>query len=131
MAHMQVRELYAQLQECFDILRDEEVIAHFGGTRRKSMWTVIEHLSRQEFGEAPNIGAYRRLAVEGNAVFSWIADFNDAPTQDQFARFLTAAESYILAGSVVGDGFGEEEMGDEEAVEDELTEMENSFDDDF
>jgi hypothetical protein len=131
MAHMQVRELYAQLQQCFEILKDEEVIAHFGGSRRKSMWTVIEYLSRQEFGEAPNIGAFRRLAVEGNTVFAWIAEFNDAPTQDQFARFLEAAEAYILAGSVVGDGFEMEDAGTEEEAEDEFAAVEDSFEDDF
>jgi hypothetical protein len=131
MAHMQVSELYFQLQDGFDILRDEEIIAHFGGSRRKSMWTVIEHLSRQEFGDAPNIGAYRRLAVEGNVVFRWIADFNDAPTPDQFAKFLTSAEAYILAASVVGDSFEEPAMGDEEDFEAELEEMEDSFEDDF
>jgi hypothetical protein len=131
MAHMQVSELYFQLQECFEILRNEEIIAHFGGSRRKSMWTVIEHLSRQEFGEAPNIGAYRRLAVEGNVVFRWIAEFNDSPSPDQFSRFLTAAEAYILAGSVVGDGFETASDGEEMDIDAELDDMEAEFEDDF
>jgi hypothetical protein len=117
MAHMQVRELYAQLQECFEILRDPEIVAHFGGTRRKSMWTVLEHLSRSEFGHVPNIAAYRQLAVHGNNVFRWVADFNEAPGHDRFVEFLESAEAYILASSVVspdGSEFDDDEAGDDD-----------------
>jgi len=72
MAHVQAREFYAQLQECFDILKDDEILAYFGGNRRKSLWTVIERLSKEEFGASPNIAAHRSLAVDGNRIFVWI-----------------------------------------------------------
>jgi len=117
MAHIQVRELYAQLQEAFDILRDPEIIAHFGGTRRKSMWTVLESLSRTEFGRVPNIGAHRQLAVQGNRVFQWIAAFDEAPSQEALTGFLEAAEAYILASALVEPG--EEEDFEEPEFEDE------------
>ncbi|MDG9671053.1 hypothetical protein [Hahella sp. CR1] len=97
MAHVQAREFYAQLQECFEILKDDEIMSYFGGNRRKSLWTVIERLSKEEFGASPNIAAHRSLAVDGNRIFQWIANFNEAAVrQEDFIAFLQAAESYIL-----------------------------------
>jgi hypothetical protein len=131
MAHMQARELYAQLQEAFDILRDPEIVAHFGGTRRKSLWTVIEQLSKSEFGVSPNIAAIRTLAVEGNRVYQWIADFEEATTtHEAFLTFLEAAESYILNMALVGseteliaedeDDFGDFDDFGDDGFEDEF-----------
>ncbi|WLQ15880.1 hypothetical protein O5O45_08130 [Hahella aquimaris] len=97
MAHVQAREFYAQLQECFEILKDDEIMSYFGGNRRKSLWTVIEKLSKEEFGASPNIAAHRSLAVDGNRIFQWIANYNEAAVrQEDFIAFLQAAESYIL-----------------------------------
>ncbi len=118
MAHIQARELYAQLQECVDLLRDPEILAYFGGNRRKSLWTVIEKLSKQEFGGSPNIAALRSLAVDGNTIFRFIADFTEGGVrQEQFNRFLQAAEAYILNYSTVG--------GDIESSADEESDMED------
>jgi len=128
MAHIQARELYAQLQECVELLRDPEVLAYFGGNRRKSLWTVIEKLSKQEFGAGPNIAALRSLAVDGNAIFKFIADFTDGGVrQEEFNRFLQAAEAYILNYSSVG---GEIESSTEEQAdteEDDETSTEDEF----
>lgn len=119
MAHIQARELYAQLQECVDLLRDPEILAYFGGNRRKSLWTVIEQLSKQEFGASPNIAALRSLAVDGNTIFRFIADFTEGGVrQEQFDRFLQASEAYILNYSTVG--------GDIESSADEESDMEES-----
>ena len=128
MAHVQAREFYAQLQECFEILKDDEIMAYFGGNRRKSLWTVIERLSKEEFGESPNIAAHRSLAVDGNKVFVWIANFNESSVrQEDFAAFLQAAESYILNfTNASGD---EMDFGDEETVDEE--EFADSESDDF
>lgn len=128
MAHMQVRELYAQLQEAFDILGDPEIIDHFGGTRRKTMWTVIEQLSKTEFGVAPNIAAVRTLAVDGNRVFQWIANFNEATvSHEEFLTFLEAAESYVLNIALVGEDV-EADIEDDEWGEDD---WDDDFKDDF
>lgn len=128
MAHVQTREFYAQLQECFEILNDPEVMAYFGGNRRKSLWTVIERLSKEEFGVAPNIGAHRSLAVDGNKVFQWVANFNEATIrQEDFITFLQAAESYILNFTTVG----ETDYGDEEEYEEEEDYEFSDSDDDF
>jgi hypothetical protein len=130
MAHVQARELYAQLQECFEILKDDDIMAYFGGNRRKSMWTVIERLSKEELGVAPNIAAYRALAVDGNAIFQWIAHFDEASVrQEDFVRFLQSAESYILNFSTVSDmGATSEDIFDnDDSIEDDF----EDFDDDF
>lgn len=122
MAHVQTREFYAQLQECLDILKDPEIMAYFGGNRRKSLWSVIERLSKEEFGVAPNIGAHRSLAVDGNKIFQWIANFNEASVrQEDFIAFVQAAESYILNFTSTGDELvmEEESSADEYEFADE------------
>lgn len=128
MAHVQTREFYAQLQECLDLLKDPEIMAYFGGNRRKSLWTVIERLSKEEFGTAPNIGAHRSLAVDGNKIFQWIANFNEASVrQEDFIAFVQAAESYILNVSSTG----EELMMDEEEFSEDEFEYADDENDDF
>jgi hypothetical protein len=98
MAHMQVREMYSQLRDAMDLLGDPEIVDHFAGGRRKTMWTAIERLARSEFGEAPNISAIRIAAVEGNAVFRFIANFQQgAVTEEAFQRFIEAMEAWIIA----------------------------------
>lgn len=133
MAHIQARELYAQLQECVDLLRDPDVLAYFGGNRRKSLWTVIEKMSKQEFGGSPNIAALRSLAVDGNTIFRFVANFTEGGVrQEEFARFLDAAESYILNYSTVGGDMPS--MEDKEEDDDESSEFEDdeaAGDDDF
>lgn len=125
MAHMQVREMYAQLREAMDLLGDPEIIDHFAGGRRKTMWTAIERLSKSEYGEAPNINAIRIAAVEGNAVFRFIANFQQgAVAEDEFQRFIEAAEAWIIAKG--SDDSGLASMADEEPVDED----EDAFDED-
>jgi hypothetical protein len=130
MAHMKVREIYAQLMDAFDILDDPDILSHFGGSRRKSLWTVIEQLSKTEFNMAPNVAAHRTLAVEGNRIFQWIANFNEgAVNHDQFLEFLNSAESYILSAAAVENG-GELIADEEEEADDfEGGDMNDQWDD--
>lgn len=130
MAHVQAREFYAQLQECFELLKDPEIMVYFGGNRRKSLWTVIEKLSKEEFGTAPNIAAHRSIAVDGNKVFQWVANFEEGSVrQEDFVDFLQAAESYILNFTNAADE--ETEWGKaEEDFEDDF-EFADAEDDDF
>lgn len=126
MAHMQVRELYAQLQEALALLGHPDVVAHFGGSRRKSLWTVIEKLSRAEYGRAPDIGALRTSAVQGNRVFRWVADFDEATTPyEDFAAMVDAAEAYIHAQAALA------QAPDPFADEEEPSDDEDDFGDDF
>ena len=136
MAHMQIREFHAQLQECFEILQQPEVIAYFGGLRRKTLWSVVETIARQEFGIAVNAAAHRSLAVEGNRVFRWLGEF-DAGTDrhDDFTRMLRAAESYIINYAGVEDhrepwgaGRPDDDFDDFDQVEkDAFAELDDDF----
>lgn len=130
MAHIQARELYAQLQECVELLQDPEILAYFGGNRRKSLWTVIAQLSKQEFQVSPNIAALRSLAVDGNTIFRFIADFTEGGVrQEDFNKFLQAAEAYILNFSTLG---GEiESIGGEGDEQESDTEDETVAEDEF
>jgi hypothetical protein len=76
LAVIQVQEIYAQLQEAIAILRNPDVIDQFGLGRRKNLWTVIERIAKEQFGTALNVASIRTLAVEGNRVFRWLADFD-------------------------------------------------------
>jgi hypothetical protein len=126
MASMQVRELYAQLMEAFDVLRDPDVIASFGGVRRRNMWTVIAELSRRTFGAAPPTGPIIRLAVEGNRIFQLAAEFDEATfTPDDLNTLIEMGESYIINSSLVGEAVG----GLTPEEQDEFAAFEEEFDD--
>jgi hypothetical protein len=104
MGHMQVTEMYAQLKEAFELLGAPEVVAQLSGGRRKNVWAVIAYVSRQEIGAVPDVSAVRTLAVDGNRVFRWIADFAPgAPDDAAFEEFKDAAEGRILAAASVAD----------------------------
>ena len=93
-----VHELYSQLQEAIEILTDEEVTAHFATGSDRNMWKVIENISRKEMGFVPNTTAIKTVAVEGNKIFNWIANFTPSNvSQDAFTMFLESAESYIIS----------------------------------
>lgn len=103
MAHLQVTEMYHQLQEAKGILEDPQIVDFFGNGRRRTLWTVIERGHKEWFGEAPNIAAIRSLAMEGNKVFQWIAAFDQGATTDaEFEAFREAAEAWIIAQASVG-----------------------------
>ena len=67
-------ELYAQLQDCFSILKDPEIAAQLAGGRNKSMWEVLKKVLR-EMGRNINIPAYKTAAIEGNRLLNIIANF--------------------------------------------------------
>lgn len=131
MAHIQARELYAQLQECVELLRDPEILAYFGGNRRKSLWTAIEQMSKQEFGASPSIAALRSLAVDGNVIFRFIANYSDGGVrQEEFNAFLQSAESYILNYQSAGEslpGYDEDEADADEGEFDDEAVSEDEF----
>lgn len=105
MSHVQVTEDYAHLQEALDILRSEEVLTHFGG-RRKSLWSVIEQIAKEDLGVMIPTSTLRSLAVEGNRIFQWIASFETeaAVRSADFDSLLSAAESWIIAQASLESG---------------------------
>ena len=103
MAPIMTREIYAHLKDCFDILNDKDIISQLATGSRKNMWVVIETLAKQELKIAPNVSAFRTVAVKGNQIFRFIADFNGvAVSEDRFQEFREAVEAYIIAQSQIG-----------------------------
>ncbi|NES66081.1 MAG: hypothetical protein F6K24_12865 [Okeania sp. SIO2D1] len=132
MAHLQVTEDYAHLQEAIDLVKMEEIINHFGG-RRKSLWNVIESVAKQDLGVTVQTSVMRDLAVEGNKVYQWVADFNEAIVrEEEFKNFLKAGEAWIIAqasleepNGLAPNGKGQDNFGD---FNDDFN---DDFDDDF
>ncbi|MBP0001236.1 MAG: hypothetical protein J7641_19970 [Cyanobacteria bacterium SID2] len=101
MAHLQVTEDYNHLQEALEIVNSEDVRNYFGG-RRQSLWNTIERICSEEFGSAPNTETIKTLAVDGNTIFQWIANFNESSvTSSQFEALLAAVEAWVLARETV------------------------------
>ena len=97
MTHLQVTEDYAHLKEALDLIKSEEILDHFGG-RDRSMWSVIELVALEDLGQSVQTATTRTLAVEGNKIFLWIANFDQGTVTDEaFENFLSAAEAWILA----------------------------------
>jgi hypothetical protein len=118
MAHMQVTDMYMQLREAFELLGSDEVTGQLSMGRRRGVWATIDKLHREELGSAPDIASVRALAVEGNRVFQWIADFDPSLGDGRFEEFRDAAEAWIIAASTVGEAMpaagGEPEEEEEE-----------------
>lgn len=134
MAQVQTAEIYAQLRDALDILADPQIVSILAGGRRQNLWTVIERVSREEFGLAINVEALRSVAVDGNRVFQWIADYvPGAEDTADFVDFLDAAESYIVAeASVHNDNASWLDEDDEDTeVPDEFEDFEDEFEDEF
>ncbi|NEP86275.1 MAG: hypothetical protein F6K18_05250 [Okeania sp. SIO2C2] len=134
MSHLQVTEDYAHLQEAIKILKTEEIINHFGG-RRRNLWDVIERIAKEDLGITVQTYVTRTLAVEGDKVYKWIADFHEATVREQeFKAFLQAAESWIIAQASLQETNGSyrngNRRGDFGDMNDDF-EDEDNFDDDF
>jgi hypothetical protein len=123
MAFMQTRELYAQLQQAFDILRDPDIVAHFGGPRRRNMWRVIEEMSKRDLRRSVPIGPLVRVAVDGNKIYQLCADFDEgSANQDWLLALVDAGESYIINNSIVDGQLGGATNGgmEEEEADDDF-----------
>src|SRR5919199_457942 len=105
MSHVQVTEDYAHLQEALDILRSDDILSNFGG-RRKSLWSVIEQVAKEDLGVMIPTSTLRSLAVEGNRIFQWVANFETeaAVRSADFDSLLSAAESWIIAQASLESG---------------------------
>ena len=139
MAHLQVTEDYAHLQEAIELIKMEEIINHFGG-RRRSIWDVIERVAKQDLGVNVQTSVTRTLAVEGNKVYQWIADFSEATVrEEEFKAFLKSAEAWIIAQASLQESNGGASNGrrrdfsdfDDNFNDDFDDKFDNDFDDDF
>jgi vacuolar-type H+-ATPase subunit E/Vma4 len=104
MAHLQVQEDYAHLREAIEIIKSEEIRNYFGG-RRQSLWDIIERIVKEEFGVPIQTQAIKTLAIQGNKIFEWIAQFDEETvTGEQFNEFRKAAEAWIIAQASLSSG---------------------------
>ncbi len=104
-ALMQVTDLHAQLHESFDVLGAPEIAREVGAGRQGGVWATIERLWLTEGEAAPDTASLRTLAVEGNQIFRWIADYSGAtPAAADFDRFRESAEAWTIAASAIGEG---------------------------
>lgn len=105
MSHVQVTEDYAHLQEALGILRSDDILTNFGG-RRKSLWSVIEQVAKEDLGVMIPTSTLRTLAVEGNRIFQWVASFETQASvrSADFDSLLSAAESWIIAQASLESG---------------------------
>jgi hypothetical protein len=120
MAFAQARELYAQLQQALEIFRDPDIVAGFGGVRRRNMWVVIEQLSRRRLQRTLPINAIVRLAVDGNRIFQIIAEYDESTFgQTALHNLLEAGETYIISASVAAKALGEPTLEGVDAMEED------------
>ena len=131
-AHRQAWELYAQLEECFEILEHEEVLRHYGVSRRKGMFGVIEKVGRREFDMALAVGPRLRMAVDGNKLFQSVSEFSGTPMRhDDFVTLvIEPGESYILNAAAAGEE-PDTAVSDQDEDFDEFEDEEDDFGDDF
>ncbi len=124
---MMTREMYAHLKDCFDLFDDPNVKNQKATGARKNMWVVIEKLAEQELGFIPNISAFRTVAVRGNRIFRFIAEFNGASADPaKFDQFKEDVEAYIIAQSQVSNAKLPKK---EEEIEEDDEEDTSDFDD--
>jgi hypothetical protein len=127
MAPMQVTDMYMQLAGALDILGSPEVVAQLSTGPRRGVWSVIDRIGKEELNQSIDVGTVRTLAVQGNKVFQWIADFDRGTVTDsQFDDLRDAAEAWIIAASGAEGLEPPESAGDEEGEEGDF-----DFDDDF
>ncbi|MEO0458071.1 MAG: hypothetical protein AAF152_16025 [Cyanobacteria bacterium P01_A01_bin.114] len=129
MSHIQVTEDYAHLQEALEILKSQDVLDTYGG-RRKSVWTVIEQVAKEDLSLMIATAPIRTAAVEGNKVYQWIATFNEGTVQDSdFQTLISSAEAWIIAQASMEEDDGSFGRDDGEDPEDSWEDKEDDFDD--
>ncbi|NET07144.1 MAG: hypothetical protein F6K16_21090 [Symploca sp. SIO2B6] len=102
MAHLQVTEDYNHLQEAIEIIYSDDVRSYYGGSTQ-SLWSTIERIAKEEFGQAPNTETIKTMAVDGNKIFEWIANFNSSSVKSsQFEQLISSVEAWVLARETLG-----------------------------
>ncbi len=139
----QASQLRNRLKTCLEILDAPEILDAYGTASRRDRWRVIAALHGLMFGAngvdvLPNIEAVRNRAREGNRIFQWIADFNEATTtpEEMDALLLPAAEAYRLNMETPMDGIHDGELLSDEELDAEVDSDEDEddvefFDDEF
>ncbi len=128
---MDVHELHAQFQECRSILENQEIIDQISGGQFRTMDSVVKSVYREIHGHDVNTRAFTDVAVEGNKIFNFIADFDrSVMDRNTFDRLLIdPAEIYINAADQIYNSrmsYKDDEMDDD--YDSDLEMMEEEFD---
>jgi hypothetical protein len=101
-----VHELYAQLKDCLEILKCDEIRDQLGGGRNKNIWTVISRVLRDHLHRQINVSAAKAAAVEVHKLFDFIARFDYSRRHYTVLRdFLRSTEAFILAQEQLSGAF--------------------------
>lgn len=131
LAHKQAFEIYKHFEEAMELLGDPQVVEHYTSGRRKNVWAVIERIAKAKFGTPVNISALKTLAVEGNKIFRWLAEFRFAqPSASNLQALLDASEAWIIA-QAEAEGQGPPEPEGEEGLEEEEGAPRDDVDEDW
>ncbi len=125
LAKTMTREMYAHLQSAIEILRAPEVTAQLSGrSNEKSIWKVIESVSKAQYNTIPNVNSLKTAAVEGHKILRYISGFDEASITDgEFNALLDSCQSFIIAQSQIGEG---DEMAS--GPRDEMAQLEGAID---
>ena len=128
-AHRYAWQLYAELEEAFEIIEHPEVMRHYGTSPRKGLFGALERIGRREFDISLAVGPRLRMAVDGNKLFQAIASYSGTPLRhaDFVSQIIEPGESYILNAAAAG----EEPGGEYEEDADFEDDFEDEFEDDF
>lgn len=98
-----IPEMYAHLQASFDILSEKAIGDQLGSGVDKSLWKVIEKVQQEDYQRTPNVDALRKVAIEGNRIFVFVANFNPSGMTDEaFDAFADTVQRFVLAMKKVG-----------------------------
>lgn len=131
-----VHELYAQLKDCLEILKTEEIRDQLGGGRQKNIWAVIGKVLREDLKRNVSVPAAKAAAVEVNKMFNYIANFDYSRRHySSLSDFIQSTEAYILAYEQLGSAVESPMKGHDSHHShraDGMDEFEDeAFDDDF
>jgi hypothetical protein len=71
--------LYAQLRAALDVLGDREILDMYGA---RDIWQLIDLRARLDLGATPDVARARTMAASGTAMIAWLAEEDDAVTED-------------------------------------------------
>jgi hypothetical protein len=126
-----VHELYAQLKDCLDILKSEEILDQIGGGRRKSIWTGAAKVLREQMGRNINVSAAKTAAVEVHKIFDFISRFEYSRRHyTSLSTFIRSTEAFILAQEQIeGSGTGYQGAGSNGSLAAPSSQAGDDFDD--
>ena len=105
MVKIYVPEMYAHLEDAIQIISAEELRDQLGQGVARDLWNVVESVSMQEFNYYPNTASLRTVAASARNVMLSIADFTDAPFDDQqFQDLINNVEAFIIAKGQMEEG---------------------------